>query len=530
MMHSSNLIDYLAQSKLVGALVAKMQKLSISRRVRLVETHISWVILDGNYAYKIKKNVDLGFLNYSTLQNRHNCCEEEIRLNKRLAPDLYLDVITVSGTPENPVLGGKFAIEYAVRMRRFATSKQFDQLARANKISIPYIDILAAVVANFHCELAPAIIISPFATPRTIKFDAEQNFKQLKHLLVEKTDLDKLKLICSASNFELNSCRSLIEQRRSQGFIRECHGDLHLGNIVLFGERPTPYDCIEFNAALRWIDVISEVAFTTMDLVYHQHDGLAYRFLNAYLEITGDYAGIRLLRFYMAYRAMVRAKVQLIRVRQLKVAAPMEARMSFRQYMDLALNCLKHKRAALIITHGLPGSGKTTFSQVALERLHGVRIRSDVERKRMFGLHALANSSAAIGVNMYSAEVTQRTYDHLYELAHSLLMAGYTVIVDAAFLKKSERDNFRRLAEEILVPFVIASLQAKRETLLDRVKERSRTSKDASEADINVLKHLAIEQECILPEESNAVAVFGNEGVGFEIDQTGWRKLLTLLT
>jgi aminoglycoside phosphotransferase family enzyme/predicted kinase len=530
-MHMGSQAGDSIQSKLILALVENLRTDAGVKSVRLVETHISWVLLAGRYAYKIKKALSLGFLDYSSLDARHHYCEEEIRLNRRLAPAIYLDVIPVGGSAENPALNARPALEYAVRMHRFAASKQLDRLAASSKILPQHIDSLAATIARFHLSLPAAEVNSSLGTADAVRLAAVQNFEQLQLLLTEHADLDRLKSLRSASDSEYAACRSLFGQRLKQGYVRECHGDLHLGNIVLIDEQAVPFDGIEFNPALRWIDVVSEVAFTVMDLLHHQRAALAYRFLNAYLEATGDYAGIRVLRFYMAYRAMVRAKVGAIRAAQpgLSHRATAEAWAGCRGYLELAARCFAAKQAALIITHGLPGSGKTTFSQIALEHWQGIRLRSDVERKRLFGLSPLADSRASIGIDLYSADVTQRTYGHLRELAREMLLAGYTVIVDAAFLKQEERDHFRRLAEKLAVPFAIASMQAGTETLRARIMQRHRAANDASEADIAVLEKLQLAQQPLSAQERVYTADFINEDSGIAADSSGWSRLLQLL-
>jgi hypothetical protein len=523
--------DYVIQSGLVQALLSNLRNKAAVKNVRVVETHISWVLLAGRYAYKIKKAVDLGFLNFSSLEARHFYCEEEIRLNRRLAPKVYLDVIAIGGSREHPVLGEPPAIEYAVRMRRFAAARQMDRLAARNKISPLHIDNLAATVARFHGNLPAVDINSPFGTADAVHKAAQQNFEQLQTLLTNKGDLDSLAALQRASENEYAACQILFEQRRIQGFVRECHGDLHLGNIVLMDEQAVPFDGIEFNPALRWIDTVSEVAFTAMDLQQHQRSALAYRFLNAYFAATGDYAGIRVLRFYMAYRAAVRAKVNAIRAAQpgLPASEAEAARGNCHGLLKLAAAYFVRVQPKLIITHGLPGSGKTTFSQIALERLQAIRLRSDVERKRMFELDPLADSRASTGLDLYSSEITRRTYAHLLELTRMLLAAGYTVIVDAAFIIQSEREPFRLLAQELKVAFAIASIQAGNETLRERILQRHQAANDASEADIAVLGRLLHAQQPLSQQERACTADFVNEEAGLAADLTGWQRLYQLL-
>jgi len=523
--------DFVAQARLVKAWLAGLRNQGKGRSVRLIETHISWVLLAGRYAYKIKKAVNLGFLDFTSLQARQFYCAEEIRLNRRLAPKIYLDVIAIGGSRENPLVGAHPVVEYAVKMRRFAISRQFDRLLARHKILPQHIDSLATTISQFHGNQPAAEASSTYGTAETVRLDAMQNFEQLGPLLDRQVDLDRLAEIHKASEREFIACRNLFEDRRAQGFVRECHGDLHLGNIVLVDQQAMPFDCIEFNSALRWIDVMSEIAFSVMDLQYHQCEALAYRFLNAYVEATGDFPGIRVLHFYMAYRAMVRAKVSAIRATQpdLSRGAAKAEWASCRAYMDFAASCFATKRSALIITHGLPGSGKTTFSQIALERLQAIRLRSDVERKRMFGLKPLADSQASIGIDLYSEEITHRTYLHMVELARMLLLAGYTVIVDAAFPKQAERELFCQLAQELRAGFVIATIQASTETLRTRIVQRHLAANDASEADIEVLEKLLITQQTLTAAEQAQAVNFVNEDGGLAADSRAWDKLHCLL-
>lgn len=524
--------DYDVQNDLVRALLAGMRKLAASKNARLVETHISWVLLAGRYAYKIKKAVNLGFLDYRSLEARLHNCNEEIRLNRRLAPKIYLNVIAIGGSADKPVLGEYPALEYAVRMRRFPVSGQLDRLVKNDKILPQHIDSLAATMANFHVALPAAGVNSSFGKADAIRSAAAQNFEQLPGLTREKSDLDRLAAVQLANSKVFAACKNLFEQRLARGYVRECHGDLHLGNIVLVGEHPVPFDGIEFNPALRWIDVMSEIAFTVMDLLHYRRADLAFRFLNAYLENTGDYGGVKLLPFYMAYRAMVRAKVAAIRASQsgLSPAVASAARIESRDYLALAEECFVPKQPFLLVTHGLPGSGKSTFARLALERLQAVRLRSDVERKRLFGLSPLADSHAQTGVDLYSREVTQQTYGRLGELARDLLQGGMSVIVDAAFVTRAERMIFEKLARELGVRFVIAAIQAGENTLRTRIIQRQTAANDASEADVGVLQKVKILYEHLLPAEQAHAVHFDNDGEGLGTDAAAWDKLNLLLS
>lgn len=493
--------------------------------IRIAETHISWVLLTDDHAWKIKKVVDLGFLDFTTLAARHFYCEEELRLNRRLAPQLYLDVVAIGGTPGEPVLGAQPAIEYAVQMRRFADDRLLDQLLARGELTPQHLDALANTMAEFHHGLPPAAAESDYGSASAIHVAALQNFEQTLPLLRDEPDRQRLSALRDLCEAEFARCAVLFAARHAQGKVRECHGDLHLANIVLLDGRPVPFDGIEFDAGLRWMDPLNEIAFLMMDLLHRQQPALAYRFLNAYLEASGDYDGIDALPFYLAYRAMVRAKIAAIRASQTgqSEAARHEKLQDCHAHLALAERCLAPRRAALILTHGLPGSGKSTFAQEACARLGAIRIRSDVERKRLHGLGPLDSSRSAPNADLYSMDATQRTYARLLDLARILLAAGFPVVVDAAFLKQEERAPFQRLAQQMNVPFAIAALQADYATLQRRIIERNARGQDASEADLTVLDRLlGAHQPLTATEQRHSAA--------FTAAQPGWESLQRLIS
>lgn len=459
-------------------------------RVTLVETHISWVVLVGTLAYKVKKPVCLPFLDFSTLAARRACCEAELRLNRRLAPTVYLDVVAIHGPAEAPSLAGEGEpLEYALRMRRFAPGALLSERWAAGDLQADHLLQLARRIAAFHQAAPAAAADSPFGTPQANAQAARQALQAIEALRPGLTGTLRAWLDTQAQ-----ALHPLWAQRRGEGHVREGHGDLHLGNTVLLDDgEATAFDCIEFDPALRWIDVLNDAGFLVMDLLAHQRTDLAFLFLNAYLDHTGDHEGLPLLRFYMVYRALVRTEVGLIRQAQ---GDEGDANPGPHDYAALARRLAAAGDPRLLITHGLPGSGKTFVSQRLLACAGAIRLRSDVERKRLAGLAPLEDSHAH-GLDLYGSEAKARTYARLHALARTALTAGYPVIVDAAFLRRRERDEFAALANELGVPFTILDCTASPQTLRDRVRARAVSGSDASEADEAVLAQLQADDEAL---------------------------------
>lgn len=461
-------------------------------RVERIETHISTVLLAGAYAYKIKKPLDLGFLDFSTLEQRRFFCEEEIRLNRRLAPQIYERVVAFSGNPDQPVFDGTDpAFEYAVRMHRFDPGRTLDRLHEREGLSVQLIDTLTLRVADFHEAAEPAPQDSDYGSPETVRAPMEENFQQIRSLTEDPRALEMLETVEAWTRTRFDALVPRLEARRREGRIRECHGDMHLANMALVDDAPVLFDGIEFNADMRWIDVVNDLAFFTMDLHDRGAHGLAARVLNTWLEHTGDYAALPLLDFYQVYRAMVRAKVAAIRLGQegLKAEETERQQAEFMAYLHLARDFTQPRKQALFINHGFSGSGKTSISQPILEDLGAVRIRSDVERKRMAGLEARQRGDAAVGAGLYSRERSEHTYDRLAHLAGEILDAGHSVIVDATFLERTRRDRFAHIARGRGLPFVILDYQAPADLLRQWVQERTQANTDASDADLSVLEH-----------------------------------------
>ena len=355
-------------------------------RAQMLETHISWLLLAGDTAYKIKKPVRLPFVDYGTLEARRHFCEEEVRLNRRLAPSLYLGITRITGTLQAPVLDGPGPVlEYAVRMRRFAPGALFGEQLAAGTLRVDEVDRLAALLADFHERAPRAEAASSFASAERRRASALAALEGVRSLASE----DEQAALQTWLQAEAAALAPLWTSRKANGHVRECHGDLHLANVVRLDGDVVAFDCIEFDPALRWIDVLDDVAFVVMDFAAHDRRDFAFRFINGWLDRTGDHGGLPALRFSVVYRALVRAQVECLRG-------------AARNYLETALAWAHPGDARLFITHGLPGSGKTFVSQRVLEQEGAIRLRSDVERKRLFGL-GIFEDSRAKGLNLYDA-------------------------------------------------------------------------------------------------------------------------------
>ncbi|MCA9134116.1 MAG: AAA family ATPase, partial [Planctomycetales bacterium] len=427
------------------------------------------------------------FLDYTTLAQRKQLCEEELRLDSRFAKDLYVGVVPITMDDQRICVDGEGEpVEYAVKMRRFPDDALLSGQLTANRVQKEHVLQLAAAIADFHQRAA---IVEPTAySLEGVLRDAVDNLCELQPVVADEEHILRNLQTWTRDTFEEH--RHVFEGRVENGFIRECHGDLHLGNIVYWGERFIPFDGIEFNESFRWIDVLSDVAFLAMDFAAHQRDTLGHTFLNAYLEHTDDRHALALLRWYEVYRALVRAKVASLRAQQL-AAAGEDATTTIadrQQHIDLAHRLSHVPTPCLFITHGVSGSGKTTVSDAIVERLGAIRLRSDIERKRLYGATTSEPLSAQAQDELYSPAASEATYAKLRTDAQEILQAGYSVVLDATFLQHSQRQAALELARRLGVDFSILDCEADESTLRQRVKERLAQGQDASDADVQVLE------------------------------------------
>lgn len=500
---------------------------------RLIETHISFVLLAGDQAWKIKKAVDLGFLDFRTLRQREFFCREELRLNRRTAPGLYLDVMPLTGTPTQPRIGGTgIAIDWVLCMRAFAQDGLWDRMAGEGRLLPQHIDAGVEALHALHSTAAVAAADAAWGQPAQVRAPLRDSLEALRTLCPAPRERALIDTLAQWEDAAFEALQPVFAERCQAERVRECHGDLHLGNIAQFEGRTTLFDALEFSAALRWTDVFSDLAFLAMDLHAHAAPGLAHRLVNAYVERSGDHDGLPVLRYYQLHRALVRAKVAALRDAQLAAGGSPdgEAGRQWRRYLDVATAFTRRRTPVLMYTHGLSGSGKTTLTQALLEGCGALRIRADVERKRLFGMDALSRSDAALKPQLYGEAATQATQAQLHALATRVLQSGYSVILDATFLALEQREAVRALAGRLGVRSVLLHFEASASTLRQRVRARAARADDASEADLAVLEQqLAQAQPLRADELAAAYVVDAEAGTDVATDAQRWAPLLQRL-
>jgi aminoglycoside phosphotransferase family enzyme/predicted kinase len=491
-------------------------------RIRRIETHISVVYLVGRYAYKLKKRVDPGFVDFTRAQVRERACDDEFRLNRRLARELYCGVVAIAREGRGYRIDGTGRVaEHAVRMRRFDQREVLTALHARGELGHAEIDALAAELAAFHRGAA--------RTPPRADFGAatfiQQQMQTVLAALERETGTRLAPGIGAWCEREGKRLAGHFDARRASGFVRECHGDLHLDNIVRRGKRMLIFDCIEFDAALRWIDVASDLGFALMDLQAHGRQDLAARLLNGWLQRTGDFAALPALRYYTVYRALVRALVALLKARH----APGNARLAqAAPYLELVARMITPQRRYLLLCHGYSGSGKSVASEALASLIGAVRLSSDVERKRTLPFVPVDRKSLPAAA--YSTQSIDRHYDLMLGLAQQVLLAGYPALVDASFLKRPHRARFIALAGSLDVPVLLLDFHARARQLEQRVQARAATSHAESDAGPRVLIQQMANEEPLSEEEMRRTVSFDTEVPIADFARIAyWRKLLRRL-
>ncbi len=466
--------------------------------VRVIHTHISVVFLAGRCVYKLKKPVDFGFLDFTTLEKRRHFCEEEVRLNRRLTPSVYLGVVPITADAAGVRIEGTGdAVEWAVKMERLPEGASLlDRLPRGG-VTPDLLAELAAKIAAFYARAESGPHIAAFGKFDVVAGNARENFEQAAPQIgvtVSRAVFDRLRALNEAT---LARLRPLIEARAARGVPRDTHGDLHLDHVYYFPDRQPPenlvaIDCIEFNERFRFADPVADVAFLVMDLAFHGHRDLAAVFAEAYFRAAGDAEGTALLPFYTAYRAAVRAKVEGFELTEKEI--PEDERTAAltraKAHWLLALGELEERdrRPCLVLVGGLPGSGKSTLARGLAERADFIVIRSDVVRKELAGLPTDAPAHGPHDEGIYSPEWSDRTYAECLRRAEELLFGGERVIVDANFWEEARRRAFLDSAARLGVPAVFILCRTSPETAKRRIEARVG---DASDADCAVYERAA---------------------------------------
>lgn len=503
------------QSRLVQALRTALQA-AAGQPCLLLETHISYVLVCGARAFKLKKALKNAFLDQSTLVRRQHACQEELRLNGRLARSLYLGVVAVTGTADQPMLDGTGPVlDWAVQMRAFDQADLWDQMAKRHALGAAQVDELARVLVPFHATAAVAPPQGHLGSPLQVRAQLLGSLDEIDRLApgpAQRTQVQKLR------TWEAHAFAALapvFTQRLAQARVREGHGDLHLGNVTVVDGVTTVFDGIEFNDDFRWIDVMSDLAFMAMDLHAHGLPALAHRFVNAYLEHSGDYEGLRVFTYYSVHRALVRAKVECLRSAQLAQAPAADAARPHAaaadHYLGMALQFMAPPRPALLLTHGFSGSGKTSLTQSLVEASGAVRIRADVERKRLAGQPArqpgVARAAKPLFAGLYTPAQTATTYARLLQLAEPVLAGGHHAILDATFLQRQQRDAARAWAAARGWPCRLLHFDADVDVLRQRLRQRQAQGLDASDADETVLDAQLRGADALQADEWDAVFV-----------------------
>lgn len=485
--------------------IAALQRelvVAAGRPVAVLHTHISWVLLDGQSAWKVKKPVDLGFIDCRSLARRRQLCDEELRLNRRTAPGWYEAVVPIVARAGRVVpsaqapAAGTDVLEYAVKMRQFPVGALLSEQLAAGRLDRSVMERFGERLAVFHRSVDDRVPVPGYGDAAAVRSATDQLLQRLTGFGV---DVDSLRVELDR---QARALQPFWTQRRQQGFVRECHGDLHLGNVALLEDEPTAFDAIDFEPQLRWIDVCSDVAFMFMDLLAHGRRDLAFDFVNAWLQASGDYDAVTTLRYYATYRALVRALVGRIRGAQSDATAA-----DGPDYLAVARAICSERDPRLLVTVGVSGSGKSWMAHRLSEEAGALWLRSDVERKRLRGVQALARSRD-LGLELYDAQTTADTYRRLRECADRALRAGWRVIIDAACLDRGQRAPFVELASTSGVPWSLLHCRAAAETLRGRVVERLAARSDPSEADLDVLdRQLARDPEFDGSESVRTIAI-----------------------
>ncbi len=469
----------------------------VQEPIRLLQTHISYILLTGDYAYKVKKPVNFGFLDFTTLEKRQHFCQEELRLNQRLSPELYLAVLPIVEQADcyhletsDPSLGT--IADYTVQMQQFPQEALLSQLFQQDKLAPAMLQELGILVAQFHTQAEIQTDLQSYGSLPSIQEVAANNYAISAEFIASEpvagpeTPQTRTQYT-QTQNFTdqfFEEHADWFVQRQAEGKIREGHGDLHLNNICFYPDKIRIFDCIEFNEAFRTIDVMYDVAFLVMDLEFQGRVDLANLFLNTYLEHTGDYWGAALLPLYLSMRAYIRGNVNSLALKDPAIpdADKTKSAQLAQAYYHLAWDYTQRSQGQLLLMSGLSGSGKTSIARLLAQRFNALHLRSDAVRKHLSStpLYQRGDTNGTFGSGIYTPEMTAKTYDYLLELGLFLAQQGWTVILDAKYDRQDLRQTALAAATAAQLPIRFVQCTASIEVLRDRLKARTGDIADAT--------------------------------------------------
>ena len=447
--------------------------------IQIIQTHISYIFLTGDYAYKLKKPFDLGFLDFSTFEKRRFYCQQELDLNQPIAPDIYLDVLRVTQQDNTLELNGNGeTVEYILKMRQFPQSALLSEMEKAGTLTESLLEDLGKKVARFHQHSKTNDYIKGFGDPQKIEEAINNNYKQTEKYIGIAQDETKFNETKAFTDRVFQDNYDLLQQRQANDYIRECHGDLHLKNICYWQDKIQLFDRIEFNEPFRFVDVMYDVAFTVMDLEFRERADLGNIFLNNYLEYTGDWEGVQVLPLYLSRQAYVRGKVNSLMLDDTNVSAESKekAKDQASQYYHLAWHYTQPQQGRFWMMSGLSGSGKSTVARDIAKQENAIHLRSDAVRKHLAGIDLEASGDETI----YRPEMTEKTYERLLEIGVLLASQGWKVILDAKYDRQRLREAVIKEAETHNLPLEILHCYAPMEVLRDRVSQRTGDISDAT--------------------------------------------------
>ncbi len=458
----------------------------VTEPVHLIQTHVSFVLLTGDYTYKIKKPVNFGFLDYSTLAKRLHFCTQELLMNQRTAPEIYLKVLPIIQTGDSfqfgsnlpAITSAEITVEYVLKMREFPQDSLLLSLLEGGLLTEQLMADLGREVAKFHSRAISNSYIRQFGEVSQIRTAIDNNYLiSEKYIGGPQTQTQYQETKDYTDAFIANN-PELFNRRIAHNKIRECHGDLHLRNIALWQDKILLFDCIEFNEEFRFVDVMYDVAFTVMDLESRGRRDLGNAFLNTYIEQTGDWEGLQLLPLYLSRQAYVRAKVTSLMLDDPAISTAQKAEISqtAAHYYKLAWQYTKPRRGKLTLMSGLSGSGKSTAGRYLARRTGAIHIRSDAVRKHLGGIPINERG----GEDLYSDEMTAQTYGRLLELGIILADRGWDVILDAKFDRQNLRTDAIDRAQSHGLPLQIIYCTAPIEVLRERLQQRRGDIADAT--------------------------------------------------